>query len=295
MGDSEATEITLARLPANSDGRAHVYKLPPRPDARGWKCQEWPKESHIFAARVNITAKGDVCTIKLIDPENGTLFAQCPLDNDNPHLSVEPATDSSRYFVLRVSDGSGRYAYLGMGFLERPDAFEFNVTLQDHVKHLRQEKEAIAAANAPQAPPQDFSLKGSVSIALPGGASSAPRARPAAAAGAAAMPLMPPPPGGGGQPSRGRQRGSGAAPAAVAAANPFAPTAGSSDFGASDPFAPSADPFGSSTPFGGADFAATSTPSGTSGEATMFPTDAPAAAFGTEAGGGGGGDWVAFG
>ena len=153
---SDVSEHTLARLP--SSGLAHIYKLPPRPDAsRGWQCQQWPKENHIAAVRVEIVAKGEACSIKLVG-EDGALFAQCPLcrrkdqkilpltaplndphappcgrrDNNNPQLSVEPAIDSSRYFVLRVSDGSGRYAYLGMGFLERPDAFEFNVTLQEY-------------------------------------------------------------------------------------------------------------------------------------------------------------------
>ena len=112
----EDIEITLTTLPL-----AHVYKLPPRPDTRGWNCQQWPKENHIFSGRVVIVAKGSLCTIRLMDVEKGTLFAQCPLDNDNPHLSVEPALDSSRYFVLRVSDGAGRHAYLGMGFVERSD------------------------------------------------------------------------------------------------------------------------------------------------------------------------------
>jgi len=106
---------------------AHVYRLPPRPSASGWQCQAWPKENHLFSGRVTIVATGSQCTIKLVDRENGSLFAQCPLDNDNPQLSVEPVADSSRYFVLRVSDGSGRHAFLGMGFTERSDAFEFNV------------------------------------------------------------------------------------------------------------------------------------------------------------------------
>ena len=121
MEEAADVEHTLSILPT-----AHVYKLPPRPSAGGWQCQQWPKENHIFSGKVIIVAQGSKCTIRLVDSESGSLFAQCPLDNDNPTLSVEPVIDSSRYFVVRVADGSGRYAFLGMGFVERSDAFEFN-------------------------------------------------------------------------------------------------------------------------------------------------------------------------
>ena len=105
------------------------------------------RSTPISSSRVRIVAKGDLCTVRLENPADGTLFAQCPLDNERPEISVEPVTDSSRYFVLRVEDGSGKHAFLGMGFVERNDAFEFNVTLQDHVKRLKYEKEAEALAH----------------------------------------------------------------------------------------------------------------------------------------------------
>ena len=62
MGDDEHTEITLSTL-----REAHVYKLPPRPSAGGWKCQEWPKGNHIFTARVKIVARGAQCMVRFED------------------------------------------------------------------------------------------------------------------------------------------------------------------------------------------------------------------------------------
>lgn len=82
-----------------------------------------------------------------------------------PGIAVETVSDSSRYFVLRIQDdngedvnvsvlcvfqfylaenvtcvcararvSAGRSAFIGVGFGDRGDAFDFNVALQDHFK-----------------------------------------------------------------------------------------------------------------------------------------------------------------
>lgn len=63
----------------------------------------------------------------------GELFGECPVDS-YPGATVESVTDSSRYFVLRIQDPSGRSAFLGLGFADRSDSFDLNVSLQDHFK-----------------------------------------------------------------------------------------------------------------------------------------------------------------
>ena len=59
-------------------------------------------------------------------PERRLVFAKTEYDPARP--SVEAVLDSSRYFVIRVEDG-GRKAYIGMGFAERTDSFDFSKCL----------------------------------------------------------------------------------------------------------------------------------------------------------------------
>eukprot|EP01113_Clastostelium_recurvatum_P018567 TRINITY_DN2188_c0_g1_i3.p1 TRINITY_DN2188_c0_g1~~TRINITY_DN2188_c0_g1_i3.p1 ORF type:complete len:286 (-),score=81.49 TRINITY_DN2188_c0_g1_i3:123-980(-) len=183
-----------------------VYRIPPRTSAAGYKAQDWDASKFIWSGRLVITAKGDRCTIKLEDINTNDVFATCPVDP----TAVEPVTDSSRYFVLKISDGSGRHAFIGMGFTERNDAFEFQAAIQDHLKHVKAAEESSAAAERLASGPKvDYSLKEGQTIHVNIGGK--PRAPPKATGGVGLGGLAPPPPAG------GVIRGHRTAPAASAA------------------------------------------------------------------------------
>ncbi|XP_059770567.1 adaptin ear-binding coat-associated protein 2 [Balaenoptera ricei] len=178
----------------------HVYRIPPRATNRGYRAAEWQLDQPSWSGRLRITAKGQVAYIKLEDRTSGELFAQAPVDQF-PGTAVESVMDSSRYFVIRIEDGNGRRAFIGIGFGDRGDAFDFNVALQDHFKWVKQQCEfARQAENPDQGPKLDLSFKEGQTIKLnianmkkKEGAAGTPRARPASTGG---LSLLPPPPGG---------------------------------------------------------------------------------------------------
>ncbi|KAF3930473.1 hypothetical protein ABW20_dc0110250 [Dactylellina cionopaga] len=154
-------------------GKVHVYAVPPLTANKGYKASDWRIEdpkSVIFTARIRVIETSDIdggnvkTDIRLEDPETGELFANGPYEGS---YCVIPVTDSSRFFAVRVVDGPRR-AFLGIGFEERSDAFDFNVCLQEVRRHdgkapdgrmIAGQPEKSAAAAIVNAPPKDYSLK----------------------------------------------------------------------------------------------------------------------------------------
>ncbi|CAK8695878.1 adaptin ear-binding coat-associated protein 1-like [Clavelina lepadiformis] len=117
-----------------------VYRLPPRSSTnRGYRAADWGLDKPSWTGRLRITVKANKLEIKLEDKISGELFAKAPVD-EYPGIAVESVSDSSRYFVIRISDESKRTAFIGVGFADRGDAFDFNVTLQDHFKRVKTEE-----------------------------------------------------------------------------------------------------------------------------------------------------------
>eukprot|EP00128_Syssomonas_multiformis_P014794 Colp12_sorted_trinity150504_noHs@27391 len=176
-----------------------VYRLPPRVTNKGHKAAEWDLTNPMWSGRIRVTAKGPTATIRLEDKNNGDLFAQSPIE-DWPSAAIEQVLDSSRYFVLRITDPrSGRNAFIGAGFQERSDSFDFNVALQDHFKWVHKVKdEAAHPVQQDTGPHVDYSLKAGQTITVSIGKKGADgekreRPKPSAAAGGI-TPLLAPPP-----------------------------------------------------------------------------------------------------
>ncbi|XP_073147124.1 uncharacterized protein At1g03900-like [Henckelia pumila] len=132
--DEETLEHTLLVVREVS-----VFKIPPRPSSGGYKCGEWLQSDKIWSGRLRVVSCKTRCEIRLEDPNSGELFAACFVNPGQREKAVESVLDSSRYFVLMIEDGSGKHAFIGLGFNERNEAFDFNVALSDHDKYVKRE------------------------------------------------------------------------------------------------------------------------------------------------------------
>ncbi|CAN9503633.1 unnamed protein product [Ophioblennius macclurei] len=172
----------------------NVYRIPPRASNRAYRAADWKLDVPDWSGRMRITAKGKVAFIKLEDKVSGELFAQAPV-KEYPGVAVETVSDSSRYFVLRIQDDNGRSAFIGVGFGDRGDAFDFNVALQDHFKWVKQENEFSKSAQLGDSGPKlDLGFKEGQTITLNiGQGKKRDKPRPPSSGG---FGLLPPPPGG---------------------------------------------------------------------------------------------------
>eukprot|EP00249_Psilotum_nudum_P008856 c21554_g1_i1 orf=452-1309(+) len=132
--DEESHEHTLLVVREVS-----VFKILPRTSSGSYKCADWLQSDKIWTGRLRVVSRKDICEIRLEDSNSGELFAACHVAAGQREATVERVADSSRYFVLRIDDGRGKHAFIGLGFSERNEAFDFNVALSDHEKYLKRE------------------------------------------------------------------------------------------------------------------------------------------------------------
>lgn len=159
MSDDEGTEHTITIIK-----KAFAFKIPKRSSSKGYRAADWDKEP-VWKGQLRVVEKNGKAAVLLEHVDKEGIFAACPINNDpNKPASVEATTDSSRYFVLRLEDGKGNHAYIGLGFNSRDDSFEFKVALRDFSKQEQELEEIKTAEESDNVPKMDYSLKGPIKL-----------------------------------------------------------------------------------------------------------------------------------
>ncbi|CAI9757251.1 unnamed protein product [Fraxinus pennsylvanica] len=162
--EEEAIELVLFQV-----SECYVYLIPPRKTAASYRADEWNVNKWAWEGTLKVISRGEECIVRLEDKETGELYARAFLRDGEPH-PVEPVIDSSRYFVLRVEeniDGRLRHAFIGIGFRERPEAYDFQAALHDHMKYLNKKKTAEEMEQQHQnISSVDYSLKDGETLVL---------------------------------------------------------------------------------------------------------------------------------
>ncbi|XP_064641918.1 adaptin ear-binding coat-associated protein 2-like isoform X2 [Lineus longissimus] len=202
MEESAAYETVICQK-----NEVFVYKIPPlQSNTGGYKANEWKLDDPDWTGKLNVVAKGPQLMIKLLDRLSGELFAMSIVEQYPAGVDVQSVKDSSRYYVIRISEhpSSTRKASIGIGFSDRGDAFDFRVSLTDHFKWLKQDKEAAESLkNFDSGPKLDLGFKEGQTIKLnlstkkTFGEEKSPKPRPKSNfPSGGGMGILPPPPGG---------------------------------------------------------------------------------------------------
>lgn len=123
-----------------STNNVSIYGIPPLRTTKGRKAADWDVSSPLWTGSLKVVEidRGDPsalgCEITLEDSETNDLFAVAPYSTTG--LGVDPTLDSSRYFAITLVNGS-QHAIMGLGFSDRSEAFDFNIALQDFLKHSK--------------------------------------------------------------------------------------------------------------------------------------------------------------
>ncbi|KAL8468685.1 hypothetical protein ACS0TY_031757 [Phlomoides rotata] len=160
----EAVELVLFQV-----SECYVYMIPPRKSAASYRADEWDVNKWAWEGTLKVINKGVECIIRLEDKTTGELYARAFLRDGELH-PVETVIDSSRYFVLRVEENIGgrlRHAFIGIGFRERSEAYDFQAALHDHMKYLNKKKTAEEMEQQyQQTSSVDYSLKDGETLVL---------------------------------------------------------------------------------------------------------------------------------
>jgi len=168
--------------------KVFAFRIPPSTSAMGYRAADWPQQP-IWTGRLRVCSRDERLTILLEHTDQDGCYAVCPVTSNKV---VEPATDSSRYFVLRLDDGKGHHAFIGLGFQNREEAFDFKVALQDFENEQHAPDSAKEMLDA--TPAADLSLPDGATITVNIGNKAKKKSTPQTSANDKGGLALPPPP-----------------------------------------------------------------------------------------------------
>jgi len=164
-----------------------LYTIPPA-TAKGHMADDW-KEC-VWRGRLLITGKGNDLYIKFVHASGdnmGKSLVEVKIDDGECDQFVERTLDSSRYFAIKVVQDQKK-TFVGLGFEDRNDAFDFNCCLQDFKNRNMVEKAEPVAT-------KDFSLKEGQKITVKLKGLKTKKKEPTQAVSGLGGGFLPPPPG----------------------------------------------------------------------------------------------------
>ena len=125
--------LTLFEAPT-----VHVFSLPPS----DFLCSDAWEGNYIWSGTLRFVRQQAAAAtnqqqqhhfvVRLLEKDSSDVFGECPVRDASPAAggveSVQPATDSTRAFVLRVEDGE-QFSYVGLMFDDRNVADNFSSAL----------------------------------------------------------------------------------------------------------------------------------------------------------------------
>jgi hypothetical protein len=116
----------------------------------GWyRAESWPLTKPLQCVSLRIERRGDVLLLIFTytheHQKSSKLFALCTVDVVTKGMPlehyVEAVLDSTRYFVVRVTDEkAGREALIGLGFRDREEAGDFRAALAKYEADISRER-----------------------------------------------------------------------------------------------------------------------------------------------------------
>ena len=113
----------------------NMFQIPPIASSKGHKAEDWRgKQIWQGMCRIMMESVTNRCKVQLLNENDGQLFAEAIITDDNYDPIVQRCFDSSRFFALVLQNDNGQKAMIGIGFPERNDSFDFIAGLEDFRK-----------------------------------------------------------------------------------------------------------------------------------------------------------------